>query len=187
MKQHLLPSFKLTGLAFLLLVVAYAFIIWLVAQVAPNRGKGETISVNGKIVGFAKEGQNFTWDQYFHGRPSAVNYNAAASGGSNRGPSNPGYLQTVKARIDTFLTHNPGIPRPQIPSELVTASGSGLDPDISPEAALVQVNRIATLRGIPESALKKLVNKQVEPPLAGMFGTAKINVLKLNIALDQLK
>ena len=107
-----------------------------IAQAAPAKGKGETVTVNGKVVGYKLIGQKFTDDKYFWSRPSAVDYNAAGSGGSNKGPTNPDYLKTVQDRIDSFLVHNPGIKKEEIPSELVTASGSGQDPDISVQGSL---------------------------------------------------
>jgi K+-transporting ATPase ATPase C chain len=116
-----------------------------------------------------------------------VGYNAAGSGGSNKGPSNPDYLQQVKDRIDTFLVHNPGVKKEDIPSDLVTASGSGQDPDISPEGAKVQIKRIAAVRGMDENKITALVGANTEPPFLGMFGTSRVNVLKLNLALDVLK
>jgi K+-transporting ATPase ATPase C chain len=116
-----------------------------------------------------------------------VKYDATGSGGSNKGPTNKEYLLQVQARIDTFLVHNPGVKKSEIPVEMITASGSGLDPHISPVAAMIQVPRIAKVRNIPEEDLKKLVNSHIEKPLLGMFGPIKINVLKLNIALDNLK
>jgi len=143
--------------------------------------------VNGKVVGYANIGQKFSVDKYFWSRPSAVNYNAAGSGGSNKGPSNPDYLKDVQAKIDTFMVHNPGINKSEIPADMVTASGSGLDPNISTQAAMVQVKRIAKTRNIPEDKINQLVESKIEKPLIGMFGPEKINVLKLNIALDQLK
>ncbi|WP_026995282.1 K(+)-transporting ATPase subunit C [Flectobacillus major] len=186
MKTHLFPAFKLTVLCLLLFVVAYPLAILGVAQLAPSQGKVAFIEVDGKIVGAENIGQTFDSDRYFNTRPSAVNYNAAGSGGSNKGPSNPDYLKDVQARIDTFLVHNPTITKANVPSELVTASGSGLDPHISPQGALVQINRIALARRIPTATLVELVKEHTEQPLWGLFGTAKINVLKLNIALDTL-
>jgi K+-transporting ATPase ATPase C chain len=165
----------------------YTLLIWGIAQASPNKGQGETISVNNKVVGYKLEGQNFTADNYFNSRPSAAGYNAAGSSGSNKGPSNPEYLKTVQGRIDSFMVHNPSVKKEDIPSELVTASGSGLDPDLSPEAAYIQAKRIAAVRRIPETAIQKLVDEHIEQPLLGLFGTSKINVLKLNIALDKLK
>lgn len=144
------------------------------------------LTVNGKKY-YANIGQTFTQDRYFYSRPSAVGYNSAGSGGSNKGPSNPDYLATVQARIDTFLVHNPGTEKKDIPVELVTASGSGLDPDITFKSAIVQVKRIASIRKLPEQTVQQLIAKNTEGPLLGMFGPEKVNVLKLNIALDQLK
>jgi K+-transporting ATPase ATPase C chain len=138
-------------------------------------------------VGYANEGQKFTKDEYFWSRPSAVDYNAAGSGGSNKGPSNPDYLKQVEGRIQDFLKHNPGVTRAQIPAELVTASGSGLDPDLSPAGAQVQVARVAKARGLSADQLTKLVDEHTEKPMLGLFGPAKVNVLKLNVALDELK
>ena len=135
-------------------------------------------------MGYENVGQKFTDDKYFQGRPSAVDYNAAGSGGSNKGPSNPDYLQIVKDRIDTFLVHNPGVKKEEIPADLVTASGSGLDPHISPAAAYVQVKRIASIRALQEDKVKELVNSQIEQPI---LGPSVVNVLKINIALDNLK
>lgn len=187
MKKYLAPSIKLTLVMIILCAVMYPLFIALVAKAAPGAGKGETITVDGKIVGYANIGQKFTDDKYFWSRPSAVDYNAAGSAGSNKGPSNPDYLKQVQDRIDTFLVHNPGVNKEDIPAELVTASGSGLDPDISPAGAKVQAKRIAAVRKINEAAVIALVEKQTEKPLLGMFGPYKVNVLKLNIELDRLK
>jgi len=187
MKKYLLPSLKLTAVMIILCAVLYPLLIAGVSKFAPGGGKGETLSFNGKVVGYANIGQKFTDDKYFWGRPSAVDYNAAGSAGSNKGPSNADYLQVVKDRIDSFMVHHPGIKREQIPAEMVTASGSGLDPHISPESAAIQAKRIATIRKIDEIKLLNFIDQHVEAPLAGMFGPSKINVLKLNIALDNLK
>jgi K+-transporting ATPase ATPase C chain len=186
MKQHILPALRLTVICIVVFIGLYTLLIWGIAQAAPNNGKGETVSVNNKVVGYKLEGQNFTADNYFNSRPSAAGYNAAGSGGSNKGPSNPEYLKQVQDRIDTFLVHNPGINKSAIPSELVTASGSGLDPDLSPEGAKVQVKRIAAVRKIDESKINALVEQNIQPPFLGLFGTSKLNILKLNIALDKL-
>jgi K+-transporting ATPase ATPase C chain len=185
MKKYLLPSIKLTALMILLCAVLYPLLIAGVAKLAPGQGKGETISVNGKIVGYKNIGQKFTADKYFWGRPSAVDYNAAGSAGSNKGPSNPDYLATVQARIDSFLVHNPGVKKEDIPAEMVTASGSGLDPDISPATAVIQVKRIAAVRKIDEAVLLNLIAKHTDGPLLGILGPEKVNVLKLNIELDE--
>lgn len=187
MKTHILPALKLTLVCILFFSGIYTLFIWGVAYVAaPNHGEGEVVQVNGKTVGYALIGQSFTAAKYFNGRPSAVGYNAAGSGGSNKGPSNPDYLKQVQLAIDTFLINNPTIKKEDVPVEMVTASGSGLDPDISPKAAAVQIPRIAKVRGISEETLVKLVNEHTDKPLLGIFGPKKINVLKLNVALDGL-
>ncbi|MBL7722931.1 MAG: K(+)-transporting ATPase subunit C [Chitinophagaceae bacterium] len=187
MKKDLLISLKLTLLMIILCAVLYPLLIAGIGKATPGGGKGETVSVNGKVVGYEKIGQKFTDDKYFWGRPSAVDYNAAGSAGSNKGPSNPDYLQIVKDRIDSFLVHNPGVKKEEIPAEMVTASGSGLDPDISPAGAYIQVKRIASIRNLPEEKVKALVEEHIQKPLAGMLGPSKVNVLKLNVALDNLK
>lgn len=186
MKKEILPSILLSIVCLLVFSGAYSLIMLSIAQVAPYKGDGFKINANGKSY-YENVGQKFTADKYFWSRPSAVDYNAAGSGGSNKAPTNPDYLADVQKRIDTFMAHNPGIKKSDIPSDLVTASGSGLDPDISVEGAMVQVMRIAKIRGISEDALIALVNKQTEKPLLGLFGPKKVNVLKLNLNLDSLK
>lgn len=187
MKKYLLPSLKLSLVFLILCSVLYPLFISAVAKFAPGGGKGETLSVNGKVVGYANIGQKFTADKYFWTRPSAVDYNAAGSGGSNKGPSNPDYLKQVQARIDTFLVHNPSVKKSEIPSELVTASGSGLDPDLSPQGAYVQVARIAKARDISAQTVQTLIEQQIRKPLFGLLGPQKVNVLKLNIELDNIQ
>ncbi|WP_018344083.1 K(+)-transporting ATPase subunit C [Cytophaga aurantiaca] len=186
MKSNLLPAIKLTLVSLVFFMGIYTLVVYGIAQLAPNKGKGFIIVHKDKTY-YSNIGQAFTDDMYFNSRPSAVGYNAAGSGGSNKGPSNPDYLKEVQARIDTFLVHNPGVSKSEIPSDLVTASGSGLDPNISLQAAKVQVKRIAKIRHISEERLIQLIDEQTEKPLLGLFGTEKINVLKLNIALDDLK
>jgi K+-transporting ATPase ATPase C chain len=185
MKTNLISSLRLTLILLFFFSGIYTLVVYGAAMLSPGKGKGDMIEANGKKY-YANIGQSFTEDRYFNGRPSAVHYNAAGSGGSNKGPSNKEYLAVVQARIDTFLLHNPGIVKAQIPVELVTASGSGLDPHISPKAAKVQVKRIAAVRHISEQTLNELIVQNTEKPLLGIFGPEKINILKLNIALDQL-
>ncbi|HEX9509230.1 MAG TPA: K(+)-transporting ATPase subunit C [Puia sp.] len=187
MKQQILPALRLTLFCILFFCGVYTFFIWAIAQLAPDKGQGQTLRLNGKVVGYALEGQNFTQDRYFWSRPSAVSYNGAGSGGSNKGPSNPDYLKDVQSKIDSFLVHNPGIKKEDIPAELVTYSGSGLDPDLSPAGARIQIRRVAAARGLSGDKLTTLVEQSVENPFLGIFGPARVNVLKLNIALDQLK
>jgi len=164
--------------------VLYPLLIAGIGKATPGGGKGKTLSVNGRVVGYELIGQKFTEDKYFWGRPSAVDYDAAGSAGSNKGPSNPDYLKMVQDRIDTFLVHNPGVKKEEIPADLVTASGSGLDPDISPSSTYVQVKRIAAIRKLPEEKVKSLVDQHVEKPFLGL-APEKVNVLRLNVDLDK--
>ena len=187
MKNHILSAIRLTLVCIIVFAVIYPLAIWGIAYIAaPNHGEGETLTVNGKTVGYALIGQSFTQAKYFNGRPSAVAYNAAGSGGSNKGPSNPDYLSSVKLAVDTFLLNNPTVKKEDVPVELVTSSGSGLDPDISPKAALVQVARIAKARNASEDQLKTLIKENTQSPLWGLMGPSKVNVLKLNITLDNI-
>jgi potassium-transporting ATPase KdpC subunit len=184
MKNHWIIALKLTFVTLIVFGVAYPLVITGIASIAaPNGGSGKTLSANGKITGFELVGQKFDDDKYFNSRPSAVNYNAASTGGSNKGPTNPDYVAQVQARIDTFLVHNPGVRRREIPVDLVTASGSGLDPHISPQAAIVQIKRIAKVRGMSKDKVEALVKEYIESPA---IGTQRVHVLKLNMALDKL-
>jgi K+-transporting ATPase ATPase C chain len=188
MKTYLLPALKLTVILIVIVAGIYPLAIAGIGKFTPGHGDGETVQFKGRTVGYALIGQKFTQDKYFWSRPSAADYKADASAGSNKGPSNPDYLnKDVKGRIDTFLKHNPGVTKNQIPAELVTASGSGLDPDLSPAGAKVQAMRIAKIRGISEQQVLALVDSHTEKPLFGLFGPSKVNVLKLNIALDGVK
>src|SRR5437762_1993740 len=139
MKKYFSPSIKLTLTLIVICAIIFPLFIAAVGKLVPGGGKGETVLVNGKVVGYANVGQKFTQDKYFWSRPSAVDYNAAGSAGSNKGATNPDYLKLVQDRIDSFLVHNPSVKKDEIPAELVTASGSGLDPDLSPYAAKIQV------------------------------------------------
>lgn len=187
MKSHIFSAIRLTLVLLICCCAVYPAFVSGIAYLTPSHGKGDTVEVNGKTVGYALIGQSFTADKYFNGRPSAVGYNAAGSGGSNNGPTNEAYLASVQAAIDTFAARNPTVKKSHIPVELVTASGSGLDPDISPEAAYVQVPRIARARGLSEDKLKALVAQNIQAPLLGFIGTSKVNVLQLNISLDHTK
>src|ERR1700712_2137691 len=169
MKTYLFPAIKLTVILIVILAGLYPLAISAVGKLAPGHGDGETIQFKGRVVGYANIGQKFTKDQYFWSRPSAVDYNAAGSGGSNKGPTNPDYLnKDVKGRIDTFLKHNPTVKKEDIPAELVTASGSGLDPDLSPAGAKIQVTRVAKARGLSEDKVLALIDSHTEGPLLGL-------------------
>ena len=187
MKSNILKSIRITLVLTVILCVIYPVAISFAGKLSKGRGNGETITVNGKVVGYANIGQSFTQPKYFWGRPSAAGYNAAGSAGSNKGPSNPDYLKEVSSRIDTLLKYHPYLKRSDIPAEMVTASGSGLDPDISPAAAQIQIKRIADNRGLTVQKVTTLVNEHTEAPLLGLFGPDKVNVLELNVALDELK
>lgn len=187
MKKYLLPSFKISIILLVLLSGIYPLVIAGIGKFTPGHGDGETIEYKGRVVGYANEGQKFTKDEYFWSRPSAANYQADAGAGSNKGPSNPDYLKDVEKRIVDFLKRNPGVSRAEIPAELVTASGSGLDPDLSPAGAEVQVARIARTRHMSADEVEKIINDHTDKPLLGLFGPSKVNVLKLNVALDESK
>jgi K+-transporting ATPase ATPase C chain len=186
--KNFIKSLRLTLVFCIFFSVFYVLVLWLFAQLAsPNKGNAEIAVVNGKVVGAANVGQMFTKDIYFWGRPSMAGngYDATSSAGSNKGPANDEYLNEIKVRIDTFLIHHPYLSRKDIPAEMVTASASGLDPDITPQCAYIQIKRVAKARKMDENKITEIVNKSIEKPFLGLFGTEKINVLKLNIALDE--
>lgn len=187
MKTYLITSLKITALMIILFGAVYPLTITGIAKlIAPNRGNGAIIEMNGKTVGFEMIGQSFVSDNYFNSRPSAVDYNAASTGGSNKGPTNPDYLIQVKERITNFLKQNPDIKREEVTVDMVTASGGGLDPHISVAAAEIQVARIAKARGVKEATIRELVKQHIERPILNIAGPEKIHILKLNIALDKL-
>lgn len=181
----------ITGLAYPLAMTGIAQLIF------PYQANGSMIDRNGAVVGSALIGQAFDSDKYFHGRPSATTapdpndstktvaapYNALNSGGSNLGPSNKALIDRVQSDLDKLKSENPAA---AVPIDLVTTSASGLDPDISPEAALFQVPRIAKARNLPEDRVRQLVADHTEGRLFGLLGEPRVNVLLLNLALDQL-
>lgn len=165
----------------------YPLSIWGIGRLMPDKANGNPIYQDDQLVGFAQVGQAFSSANYFWGRPSAVNYDASATGGSNYGTTNPNQIRQVKERITAFLKANPGVSVRDIPEELVTASGSGLDPHISVVAARIQIRRVASARNLKPKLLEELVDDHTLQPLAGIFGPGDlVNVLALNLALDQL-
>ena len=190
MAKYLLRACLLLLVFTVLCGLAYPFIVTGLASIVfPGQSQGSLQKKNGKIIGSTLIGQNFASPRYFHGRPSAagiLGYDAAASGGSNLGPTNRALIDTVAKRIAKIKAEN-GLPSGAvIPGDLVTASASGLDPHISPAAALLQVPRVARARNLPEKLICALVKKNTEEPQFGFLGEPRVNVLKLNLALDNV-
>lgn len=190
MRQQLRPACILFVLLTLLTGAVYPLVVTVVARLLfPHQAEGSLVDVNGRVVGSELIGQLFSNPRYFWGRPSAtspVPYNAASSSGSNLGPTNPALINAVGERIAALRAANPSHAGP-VPIDLVTASGSGLDPHISPASAYYQVARVARARGIGESAVRELVERHIEGPVGGVLGAARLNLLRLNLALDALK
>lgn len=187
MKSQLRPALVMLLIFTVITGVIYPLVVTGIAQVVfPHQANGSLIVIGGKTYGSELIGQQFDDPKYFWGRLSAAGYNAAASSGSNYGPLNPALIQTTQARIDALKAADPANTLP-IPVDLVTASGSGLDPHISIAAALYQVQRVAQARGQSAAAVKSLVDKYTEGRQFGFLGEPRVNVLELNLALDGLK
>lgn len=187
MLSQLWPALRINIFLTILLGIAYPLVITGISQVVfPHQANGSLITKDGKVIGSDLIGQNFTKPEYFQGRPSAAGngYDPTASGGSNYGPTNQKLIDRVKASAAQFRKDNPDYHGP-IPADLLTASASGLDPDISPASAEAQIARVAKARGITEDQLKQLVAANTAAPELGILGEPRVNVLKLNLALDQ--
>jgi K+-transporting ATPase ATPase C chain len=189
LRVQLRPALVLLALFTVLTGIAYPLLVTGIAQVAfPSQANGSRITRHNQVMGSALIGQSFTDPKYFWGRPSATAptpTNAAASNASNLGPSNPALATAVQDRVAALRAADPEAPLP-VPVDLVTSSASGLDPHISPAAALLQVHRVARLRGLPEAKVRALVDARIEDRTLGLWGEPRINVLLLNLALDDL-
>ncbi|WP_432721406.1 potassium-transporting ATPase subunit KdpC [Jeongeupia wiesaeckerbachi] len=187
--SQLRPAITIFALLTALTGLLYpAFVTGIAQGLFPSKANGSVIVADGKVVGSELIGQNFTEPRYFWGRPSATGsmpYNGGASGGSNLGPTNQALFETVKARVAALKAADPGNTAP-IPVDLVTASASGLDPEISPEAAAYQIGRVAKARNLSVPDVEALVAASTTGKQWGLFGEARVNVLKLNLALDAL-
>jgi K+-transporting ATPase ATPase C chain len=186
MVKEIKQAILFTMVTMLLLGGGYHVVLWAIGRVAfPTQADGSLIRrPDGTIIGSRLIAQKFTRPEYFQPRPSGVDYNAASTGGSNYGPSNPDHLKAVQARLDV-ITKQEGVTAGQVPSEMVTASGGGLDPHIPPAAAALQASRVASARGVSVDRVRDLIQAHTEPPTFGFLGRARINVLELNVALDE--
>jgi len=185
MIKELKHGILFTVVALLLFGGGYHVVLWALGHVAfPSQVEGSLIRrADGTIIGSRLIAQAFTRPEYFHPRPSGVDYNAASTGGTNYGPSNPGHLKAVQERLDG-VTALEEVPASQVPSEMVTASGGGMDPHIPPAAAELQATRVAAARDVAIDRVRELIQAHTKPPTLGFLGRARVNVLELNLALD---
>lgn len=185
MLKEIKQGIVFTALTMVLLGGVYTVVLWAIGRTAfSTQAEGSLIRhPDGTVVGSRLIAQRFARPEYFHSRPSGVDYNAASTGGTNYGPSNPDHLKAVQERLDAVMKDE-GVQPPQVPSEMVTASGAGLDPHVPPAAAHVQAGRVAVARGVPIERVRELIEAHIEPPTVGVLGRARVNVLELNLALD---
>ena len=177
-----------TVVTMVLLGGGYNVLLWGIGRtVFPAQAEGSLIRrADGTVIGSRLIAQKFARPEYFQPRPSGVDYNAASTGGTNYGPSNPDHLKAVQERLDAVMTQE-GVTANQVPSEMVTASGGGMDPHIPPAAAALQANRVAAARRVPIERIRQLIQAHTEAPTFGVLGRARVNVLELNLALDASK
>ncbi len=188
-KQNILsPIIRITFTFLVLCGLVYPLVVTGIAQAVMKDNADGSLIYNDKneVIGSKLIGQNFTDPRYFHGRVSSIEYKAEASGSNNYAPSNPDLAKRVEKSIEDWKKQNPTVPVTEVPIDLVTNSGSGLDPDISPKAASVQVDRISELTNIPKETLDQLIKEQTEGAALGLFGEDRVNVLKLNLELQKL-
>lgn len=188
-KQSILsPIIRITFTFLVLCGLVYSLIVTGIAQAVMKDNADGSLIYNDKneVIGSKLIGQNFTDPRYFHGRVSSIEYKAEASGSNNYAPSNPDLEKRVEKSIEEWKKQNPSVPVTEVPIDLVTNSGSGLDPDMSPKAAYVQVERISKLTSIPKETLDQLIKDQTEGAALGLFGETRVNVLKLNLELQKL-
>ena len=190
MGKNILKSFLFYIIFIIILGLLYPLLVTGISKIIfPAKSEGSLIYIGGKAVGSELIGQNFIGDKYFHPRPSAAGkdgYDAMSSGGSNLAPTNKDFISTVSERLAAFKKENNLPDNTIIPADIVTASGSGLDPDISIESAMLQVKRISKARSIPANEIQDLITKNTENRILGFLGEPKVNVLKINILLDNL-
>jgi potassium-transporting ATPase KdpC subunit len=186
MVKEIKQAILFTIVTMVLLGGGYHVVLWAIGRLAfPAQAEGSLIRrSDGTIVGSRLIAQKFTRPEYFHPRPSGVDYNAASTGGTNYGPSNAEHLKAVHERLDA-ITKQDGVTADQVPSEMVTASGAGMDPHIPPAAAALQASRVASARGVSVDRVRDLIQAHTEPPTFGLLGRARVNVLELNLALDE--
>ena len=191
MRRALLVSLRMAVVTIVLMGLVYPLVVWGIGAVLfPKQAAGSLVAdAKGTVIGSTLIAQSFTADKYFHPRPSAAGagYDAMSSSASNLGPTSKVLIDTVKARVATETLENPGLTAGNVPVDMVTASGSGLDPDISPDNAAAQVARVAKARGMSDDAVKQLVAQHTRGRDLGFLGEPRVNVLELNLALDQAK
>lgn len=186
--KSIIKSIRLVLVFVILLGIIYPLTMTLISNaIFPAQAQGSLVKQNGTVVGSEIIGQSFTGSAWFHGRPSAASYDGLKSGGTNLALSNPRFTKDTEAAIDTFLKENPGVRKQDIPADIITSSASGLDPEISTEAAYEQAKRVAGANGLTEAEVKNVIDKDKEGRFLGIFGQDRVNVLKLNMDIQSIR